>query len=94
MSLYTLVKEPEDVFIYFGQGTSGCFCILVYFGQGTSLYTLVKGPVDVFVYLLYTLVKGPVDVFIYVVHLRDRLFSCQLCGANTPRFPLGGEGMR
>ena len=29
-----------------------------------------------------------------VVHLRDRLFSCQLCGAYAFRFPPGGEGMR
>ena len=30
---------------------------------------------------------------IYVVHQRDRLFSCQLCGAYAPRFPPAGEGM-
>ena len=28
-----------------------------------------------------------------VVHQRDRLLSCQLCGADAPRFPPGGEGM-
>ena len=31
--------------------------------------------------------------FVYVMHQRDRLLSCQLCGADTPRFPPGGEGM-
>ena len=31
--------------------------------------------------------------FLYVVHLRDHLFSYQLCGAYAPRFPPGGEGM-
>ena len=30
---------------------------------------------------------------VYVVHELDRLFSCQLCGAYTPRFPPSGEGM-
>ena len=32
-------------------------------------------------------------VSIYVMHQRDRLFSCQLCGAYAPRFPPSGEGM-
>ena len=31
---------------------------------------------------------------LYVMHQRDHLFSCQLCGAYTPRFPPSGEGMR
>ena len=31
---------------------------------------------------------------IYIVHQRDRLFSCQLCGAYAPKFPPSGEGMR
>ena len=28
------------------------------------------------------------------MHLRDRLLSCQLQGADSPRIPPGGEGMR
>ena len=38
-------------------------------------------------------IKSCRQLLAYVVHLRDRLLSCQLCGADAPRFPPGGEGM-
>ena len=56
----------------FGQGTSGCFCVLwsmdhpciLNFDQGTSGCFCILWPRDQWMFL-YTLVKGLVDVFVY-----------------------------